>query len=112
MNHIRGTLAKHQANKKPNVYMEMISSTAPPGPTGNGNLGEFIEFVGSNNIGTILPGEVGTLNMEYVISEQPDIYIATGIAKPGEEGMVIGQDVFTYQTQESLAKLAARPVVS
>src|SRR3546814_864863 len=70
MNHIRGTLAKHQDIKKPKVYMEMIRGTAPPGSPGNGNLGEFIEFVGGNNIGTILPGEVGTLNMEYVISEQ------------------------------------------
>src|SRR5690606_28434314 len=112
MNHIRGTLAKHQDVKKPKVYMEMIRGAAPPGSPGNGNLGEFIEFAGGNNIGTILPGEVGTLNMEYVISEQPDVYTATGIAKHGEEGVVIGQGVYTFQTQESLAKLAARPVVS
>src|SRR5690606_28021331 len=112
MYHIRGTLAKHPDLKKPKVEMEMIRGAAPPGSPGKGNLGEHIEFVGGNNIGTILPGEVGTLNMEYVISEQPDVYIATGIAKPGEEGLVIGQGVFTFQTQESLAKLAARPVVS
>src|SRR5690606_25631971 len=46
------------------------------------------------------------------ISEQPDVYITTGIAKPGEEGIVIGQQVYTYQTQESLAKHASRAVVS
>lgn len=112
INHIRGTLAKHTDLQKPKVYMEMIRGAAPPGSPGNGNLGEFIEFAGGNNIGTILPGEVGTLNMEYVISEQPDVYITTGIAKPGEEGIVIGQQVYTYQTQESLAKHASRAVVS
>ncbi|HWK99439.1 MAG TPA: ABC transporter substrate-binding protein, partial [Parapedobacter sp.] len=88
MNHIRGTLAKQPDLKRPKVYMEMIRGTAPPGSPGKGNLGEYIEFVGGNNIGTILPGEVGTLNMEYVIGEQPDVYVATGIAKPGEAGMV------------------------
>ncbi|SEK18423.1 ABC transporter substrate-binding protein [Parapedobacter koreensis] len=112
MNHIQGTLARQNDLKKPKVYMEMIRGGAPPGSPGKGNLGEFIEFVGGNNIGTILPGEVGTLNMEYVISEQPDVYIATGIATPGEPGLVIGQDVYTPQTQQSLAQLAARPVVS
>ena len=112
MNHIRGTLAQQKNLKRPKVYMEMIRGAVPPGSPGKGNLGEFIEFVGGNNIGSILPGEVGTLNMEYVIGEQPDVYIATGIAIPGEEGLVIGQNVYTTQTQASLAKLAARPVVS
>ncbi len=112
MNHIKGTLAKQRDLTKPKVYMEMIRGAVPPGSPGKGNLGEFIEFVGGNNIGTILPGEVGTLNMEYVISEKPDVYIATGIAIPGEQGLVIGQNVYTYQTQQSLSQLAKRPVVS
>lgn len=112
MNYISGMLARHPDVKKPKVYMEMIRGAAPPGSPGKGNLGEFIEFAGGNNIGTVLPGEVGTLNMEYVISEQPDVYIATGIAKPDEEGLVIGQNVYTYQTQQSLSKLASRQVVS
>lgn len=112
MNHISGTLAKHKNIDRPKVYMEMIRGNVPPGSPGKGNLGEYIDFVGGRNIGDILPGEVGTLNMEYVIGEQPDVYIATGIAVPGEDGLVIGQNVYTYQTQESLSKLASRPVVS
>lgn len=112
MNYIRGTLAKHPNLPRPKVYMEMIRGNVPPGSPGKGNLGEFIEFVGGNNIGNILPGEVGTLNMEYVIGEQPDIYIATGLALPGEDGLVIGYGIQTGQTQQSLAALAARPVMS
>ncbi len=112
MNHIKGTLAKHPDLKRPKVYMEMIRGAVPPGSPGKGNLGEFIDFVGGDNIGKTLPGEVGTLNMEYVIGQQPDVYVATGIAKPGEDGLIIGQSVWTHQTQESLANLAARPVVS
>lgn len=112
MNYIQGTLAKHPNRPRPKVYMEMIRGNVPPGSPGKGNLGEFIEFVGGDNIGNILPGEVGTLNMEYVIGEQPDIYIATGIAQPGEDGLVIGYGIQTAHTQRSLAQLAARPVVS
>lgn len=112
MNHIKGILAQNPNHEKPKVYMEMIRGNVPPGSPGKGNLGEFIEFVGGTNIGTILPGEVGTLNMEYVISEQPDIYVATGIAVPGEDGLVIGQNIYTYQTQQSLQGLADRTVVS
>lgn len=112
MNYIRGTLAKHESLPRPKVYMEMIRGNVPPGSPGQGNLGEFIDFVGGDNIGKILPGEVGTLNMEYVISEQPDVYIATGIALPGQDGLVIGYGISTHQTQQSLATLAARPIVS
>lgn len=112
MNHIKGTLALNPNHSQPKVYMEMIRGSVPPGSPGKGNLGEFIEFVGGNNIGTILPGEVGTLNMEYVISEQPDFYIATGIAVPGEDGLVIGHDIYSFQTQQSLKTLANRSVVS
>lgn len=112
MGYIRTILARQQNLTAPKVYMEMIRGNVPPGSPGKGNLGEFIEFVGGNNIGTILPGEVGTLNMEYVISQQPDVYIATGIAMPGEDGLIIGQHIKSAQTQESLAKLAARPTVS
>lgn len=112
MNHIRGTLAQNPGHTKPKVYMEMIRGNVPPGSPGKGNLGEFIEFVGGTNIGSILPGEVGTLNMEYVIAEQPDIYIGTGIALPGQDGLVIGHGIYTYQTQQSLKALADRTVVS
>lgn len=111
MSYIRHILAQNPNVKRPKVYMEMIRGNVPPGSPGKGNLGEFIEFVGGTNIGTILPGEVGTLNMEYVIAEQPDIYIATGIAVPGEDGMVIGHQIYTYQAQNSLKQLASRSVV-
>lgn len=111
MQHIQGTLAIHKPTHKPKVYMEMIRGNVPAGTPGKGNLGEFIEFVGGHNIGSILPGEVGTLNPEYILEQQPDVYIFTGIAKPKEEGLVIGYQVHTAQTQASLKQLISRPVV-
>lgn len=101
-----------QKFERPKVYMEMIRGQAIGSP-GKGNLGEFIDFAGGHNIGTdVLPGEVGTLNMEYVISQQPAVYIATGIASVGEPGLVIGYGITEGQTQQSLQALAARVVVS
>jgi iron complex transport system substrate-binding protein len=111
MVHIKGTLLKNPPSTKPKVYMEMIRGNVPAGTPGKGNLGEFIEFVGGENIGSILPGEVGTLNPEYILEKQPDVYIITGIAKPKEEGMVIGYGVHTAQTQQSLHQLTQRTIV-
>lgn len=112
LRYISVTIAEQTALKRPKVYMEMIRGNVPAGSPGNGNLGEFIEFVGGENIGSILPGEVGTLNLEYVIAQQPDVYIATGIALPGQDGFVIGQGIYTFQAQRSLRQLASRSVMS
>lgn len=111
LSYIASTLSKQKQLYKPKVYMEMIRGVQV-GTPGKGNLGEFIEFVGGDNIGKILPGEVGTLNMEHVISEQPDIYIATGIAVPGQDGLVIGYDISLAQAQASIKQLANRTVLS
>ncbi len=99
--------------KRPKIYMEMIRGENLVGSPGKGNLGEFIDFVGGHNIGAdILPGEVGELNMEYVIRQQPDIYIATGIATPGAPGLEIGYGITASQAQASLKKQVSRPVAA
>lgn len=103
---------KGKTATRPKVYMEMIRGQNVGSP-GKGNLGEFIDFAGGHNIGAdVLPGEVGTLNMEYVIRQQPDIYIATGIASVGEPGLAIGYGISQAETQKSLKALADRSVVS
>ncbi len=109
------TISSRLAGRKtarPKVYFEMIRGEAIGSP-GKGNLGEFIDFAGGHNIGAdILPGEVGTLNMEYVIRQQPDIYIASGIATPGQPGLVIGYGISPDDTRQSLVKLTSKPVLS
>lgn len=108
---IANSLAGNRSGKKPKVYMEMIRGEAVGSP-GNGNLGEFIEFAQGHNIGAdVIPGEVGALNMEFVIKEQPDVYIATGIAMPGQPGLEIGYGISAMQAQKSLKKRAERAVV-
>ena len=67
--------------ERPSVLMEMRAGGGREccGSPGNGNLGEFIEFAGGDNIGkAVIPGPLGPLNLEYVVARDPEIYIATG----------------------------------
>lgn len=110
MDYIEKNRPRKSSDIKPKVYMEMIRGKLS-GTPGKGNLGEYIEWLGGRNIGDVLPGEVGELNAEYVIAQQPDIYIVTGLAEPGEVGFVIGPGIRSDQTRASLQNLAARSLI-
>ncbi|MDJ0387593.1 ABC transporter substrate-binding protein [Roseomonas sp. E05] len=71
----------------PSVLMEMRAGGGREccGSPGQGNLGEFIEFAGGNNIGAaVIPGPLGPLNLEYVVAQDPRVYIATGGTNPAD----------------------------
>ena len=59
---------------------------------GQGQRRRLHRFVGGHNIGAdVLPGSFGKLNLEYVVAQNPPIYIATGgphLEKVG--GLVVG----------------------
>src|SRR5690606_32695409 len=77
---------------------------------GKGNIGDYIDFVGGHNIGAdVLPGPTGRLNLEYVISRDPDVYIATGgphLERTG--GLVVGPGYTVQRARSSLAAMAGR----
>lgn len=105
-------VARLAPNARPDVFLEAhagISSDCCNSP-GKGNVGDYIEFVGGHNIGAdVLKGASGKLNIEYVISRDPKIYIATGgphLAKTG--GLVLGQGYDAATARASLAAMAAR----
>ena len=81
-------------------------------------MGRFIDWAGGSNIvAEKIPGTHGMVNAEYLLSEQPDIYIATAIgnytSKSGDPGRVIlGAGVPAGVAAASLAAVTARPVVS
>src|SRR5690606_6714177 len=82
------------------------------GSPGKGNLGDYIEFAGGHNIGAdVLPGSLGTLNLEYIISEDPEVYIGTG-GSGTTTGVKIGSGVEENATRESLATVVARPGIA
>lgn len=100
----------------PLVFLEAhagISADCCNSP-GKGNVGDYVTFVGGHNIGAdVLPGASGRLNVEYVVSRNPDVYIATGgphLEKPG--GLVVGPGYSTERARESLVRMAKRPGIA
>jgi iron complex transport system substrate-binding protein len=112
---IRSRLAA-KSPPAPRVFLEThagISEECCNSP-GKGNVGDYVTFVRGHNIGAdVLPGAAGRLNVEYVVSRNPDVYIATGgphLEKPG--GLVLGPGFTPERARASLAKMTQRPGIS
>lgn len=100
--------------ERPRVFLEMHAGgereccVSP----GRGNLGDYVRFAGGHNIGAdVLPGPLGTLNPEFVISQDPGVYVATGVSVPGY-GVTIGSGVDPEFTRRTLAEVITRPAVA
>ena len=81
---------------------------------GRGNIGNYIELAGGENIGSAaIPSVTGTLNLEYVIASDPQVYIATGGPHmKGTNGLLIGPGYDADTVQKTLARVAARNGIS
>ncbi|CNB87101.1 solute-binding periplasmic protein of iron/siderophore ABC transporter [Yersinia pseudotuberculosis] len=100
-------------DKKPSVFIELRAGASEEccGTAGKGNMGDFIDQAGGNNIAkNLLPGALGTVNLEKVLAAKPDIYIASGGKAPGSDapGVVLGAQVTPEQAQASLQKILGR----
>lgn len=115
METVRERLAadKHQ---RPLVLLEPHAARTEeccPSP-GKGNIGDYIALAGGDNIGAdVIAGITGTLNLEYVIEADPQVYIATGGPHmEGTGGLLIGPGYDEETMQATLARVAARPGIS
>ena len=71
---------------------------------------EFVELAGGRNLAAIAPAEAGgMLSMEYLIAQNPDIYVGNGGSYLHDKGLVIGPGYSAQQTRASLRKLVDRP---
>ncbi|MEY4923234.1 MAG: hypothetical protein RLY17_1951 [Pseudomonadota bacterium] len=100
-------------DKKPSVFIELHAGSSEEccGSAGKGNMGDFIDQAGGNNIAkNLLPGALGTVNLEKVLAANPDIYIASGGKAPDSQapGIVLGAQVTPEQAQTSLQKILNR----
>lgn len=74
----------------------------------NGMLGRFLTLLNADNIATErVPGVSGMFNLEYLLLEQPDIYIATAVGSTdtldSHPGIIaLGAGVSTEQAEASL----------
>ena len=50
----------------------------------NGMMGRFVDFAGGRNIASaLIPGSFGTLSLEYLLRNPPELYIGTAIGNAG-----------------------------
>ncbi|HET7266606.1 MAG TPA: ABC transporter substrate-binding protein [Oleiagrimonas sp.] len=112
MDAIRQKVATLAPSQRPGVFLEAhagISNDCCYSP-GKGNVGAYIDFVGGHNIGAeVIPGASGKLSMEYILSRNPKVYIATGgpqLAKTG--GLVLGRGFSKQQARASLKRITER----
>lgn len=75
----------------------------------HGNLGDLVTFAGGENIAnTSIKGVYGELNPETLLTANPDVYLATGMA--GEQGkrysdLLLGPQVSRRQADDSFRRL-------
>lgn len=112
MTSIAKRIAALSKDDRPTVFLEAhagMSGDCCNSP-GRGNIGDYIGFVGGHNIGSdVISQSFGKLNLEYVISRDPDVYIATGgphLEKSG--GLVLGAGYDEARARASLVKVAGR----
>lgn len=112
MDRIAKRVAKIAPQDRPTVFLEAHAGMTKDccNSPGKGNIGDYIDFVGGHNIGAdVLKGSTGKLNLEYVMSRDPKVYIATGgahLEKTG--GLVLGAGYDAAQSRAALAKISQR----
>ncbi len=94
-----------------------------------GMMAAFLEAAGGENIAKpLVPGAAGVMNLEYLLTMQPDIYIATGIGSttvtkdvklPDEDtppyivlGAGVEEDVARQSFQRAISKIGVRELTA
>ncbi|MGF1785357.1 ABC transporter substrate-binding protein [Photobacterium swingsii] len=74
-----------------------------------GMVAQMLDFVGAKNIALpLIPGSVGVMNQEYLLTHQPDLYIGTAIGstetqKEEPQFIVLGTSIDKTTAHHSLA---------
>ncbi|GAB1439485.1 iron-siderophore ABC transporter substrate-binding protein YiuA [Providencia sp.] len=79
------------------------------GSPGKGSMTDMINLAGGTAIGEkIIPGAIGKLNPEFILSSQPDVYVATGVFPEGKAGVTVGYSATEQAAQSSLKLISQR----
>lgn len=101
---------------RPSVFMELHVGLRDQccAAVGRGMMGQFIEWAGGRNLfGEKIPGTHGAVSLEYLLVNQPDIYIGTAIGSPATaaafpQRIVLGTGVAAPLAEASLARSTER----
>lgn len=102
---------------RPAVFIEQAAGNNPNkccNTFGSANLGRLIDLAGGRNWGShLFPGFGGTVSLEALFAEDPDVIIDTGAnwtdSIPGTQAVLFGYEATPEAVQERLAGLAERP---
>lgn len=111
LNHIRNTLEKADP-ERPSVFFHVHAAPQNCCATiGNGVFHDFVTTAGGKNLGAdVVQGVLGNVSLEYLISANPDFYVATGgthMAARG--GLVLGSEVSEEDARNSFHRLIHSP---
>lgn len=98
--------------KPPNVFMHAHAGLGECcNSPGRATIGAFIDAAGGHNIAAdILKQPFAQLNLEYVISRAPDIYVGTGgIHLIGKGGLVMGPGIDARTSRQALTQVVQHP---
>ncbi|MCX8995978.1 cytochrome b/b6 domain-containing protein [Rhizobiaceae bacterium BDR2-2] len=102
--------------ERPRVFLEPHAARTDEccASPGTGNIGNYIEFAGGENIGSAaIKGVTGVLSLEFVIEADPDVYIATGGPHmEGTNGLLIGPGYDRQRVHDTLERVAGRNGIS
>ncbi|WP_319773566.1 ABC transporter substrate-binding protein [Breoghania sp.] len=81
---------------------------------GRGSFADLAALVRGHSIAAdVLPRAVGPINLEYMLTRQPDVYVATGGLKgDASRGISIGANVSETQARESLTRVVSDPGIA
>lgn len=101
--------------KAPSVFMHAHAGLgACCNSPSRATIGAFIDAAGGRNIAAdVLTTPFGQLNLEYVLSVDPDIYVGTGgVHLAGKGGLVMGPGIERDTSEKALADVLSRPGLS
>jgi iron complex transport system substrate-binding protein len=117
---VQAVVSQIPQSERPSVFIEMLAGYGKGGiacchTAGNGNMGEFIQAAGGNNIAApLLPGPIGEINLEKLISADPRFYLLSGTrgSQSTQPGLKAGAGVSAAAARASLQPLIARQGIS
>jgi len=110
---VKAKLADLKGSERPRVFLEPHAAMTADccNSPGKGNVGDIIEADGGTNIGAaVIPRAFGKLNLEYVVAQDPQVYIATGGSHmEGTAGLLIGPEYSLERARQTLKGVVSRP---
>ncbi|WP_111497092.1 ABC transporter substrate-binding protein [Marinobacter bohaiensis] len=120
---VTGPLAEVPASARPRVFLHsrvgLLDNCCET--MADGMIGHLLEAAGGRNVAAgVVPGVAGILNPEYLLTHQPDVYLATAIGTPDRRTrsgaafpyVTLGTGVSEAVARQSLGAATRQPAIA